>query len=109
MVPIPIKTTTDCRSIRPTPPLMRPAPKKRAAAVAATLGPRRSTHGPPKAALSPSRTRAVVNVVYGGLNQAGSFGNSALIGRLNVLQEYTEPMHRWIATAAAGISQRLKG
>src|SRR6266481_1767654 len=31
------------------------------------------------------------------------------MGRLNVLQEYTEPMHRWMATAAAGISQRLKG
>ena len=30
---------------------------------AATRGPRRSTHGPPNAALSPSSARAVVNVV----------------------------------------------
>src|SRR5260370_22108463 len=98
MIPIPIKTTTDCLSIRPTPPIMRPAPKKMAAAVAATLGPRRSTHGPPKAALKPSRTRAVVNVVYGGLNQAGSFGNSALMGRLDVLPENDAARDKWMAT-----------
>ena len=34
-------------------------------------GPRRSTHGPPNAALSPSSASAVVNVVYGGLNHQG--------------------------------------
>jgi hypothetical protein len=31
------------------------------------------------------------------------------MGRLKMLQEYTEPMQIWIATAATGISQRLKG
>ena len=43
--------------------MIRPVPKNNAAAVAATRGPRRSTHGPPNAALSPSSTSAVVNVV----------------------------------------------
>ena len=51
--------------------MMSPLPKNSAAAVAATRGPRRSTHGPPNAALSPSSTSAVVNVVYGGLNHHG--------------------------------------
>ena len=46
-------------------------------AVAAARGPRRSTHGPPNAALNPSSTSAVVNVVYGGLNHHGSPGKSA--------------------------------
>ena len=67
------------------PPMSRPVPKNSAAAVAATRGPRRSTHGPPNAALRPSSTSAVVNVVYGGLNHQGSSGNSAWIGRLKVL------------------------
>jgi hypothetical protein len=34
-------------------------------------------------------------------------GNSAWMGRLKVLQAYTDPMHMWTATAATGISQRL--
>ena len=63
-----------------------PLPKNSAAAVAATRGPRRSTHGPPNAALRPSSISAVVNVVYGGLNHHGASGKSAWIGRLNVLQ-----------------------
>ena len=62
-----------------------PTPKNNAAAVAATRGPRRSTHGPPKAALRPSSVSAVVNVVYGGENQAGASGKICWIGRLNVL------------------------
>jgi len=78
-----------------------------AAVVAATRGPCRSTQGPPNAALRPSSTRAVVKVVYGGLNHQGDVGNNALIGRLNVLHAYTEPMHRCMTTAATGIIQRL--
>src|SRR5438445_10537985 len=31
------------------------------------------------------------------------------MGRLNVLQEYTEPMQTWTAIAATGMSQRLNG
>jgi hypothetical protein len=77
MMPMPRKTRNGCRIERPKPPMSRPVPKKRAAAVAATRGPRRSTHGPPNAALRPSSTSAVVNVVYGGLNHHGSFGKSA--------------------------------
>ncbi len=80
----------------------------RAAAVAAARGPRRSTHGPPKAALSPSRTSADVKVVYGGLNHHGDPGKSAWIGRLNVLHAYTEPIHRCTATAPRGMIQRLE-
>src|SRR5262249_50478051 len=98
----------DCALARPTPPMRRPLPKNNAAAVAATRGPRRSTQGPPKAALNPSRTRAVVKVVYGGLNHQGSAGSAAWIGRLNVLHAYTEPMHMCTATAPTGINQRLK-
>jgi hypothetical protein len=47
----------------PTLPISNPQPKNNAAAVAATRGPRRSTHGPPKAALRPSNTNAVEKVV----------------------------------------------
>jgi hypothetical protein len=61
--PIPIQTTTDWCSNMPMPPITSPQPKKHAAAVAAVRGPRRSTHGPIKAALNPSNTSAVVNVV----------------------------------------------
>src|SRR2546421_10225707 len=92
MMPMPRKTRIDSLIASPIPPTIRPAPKNSAAAVAATRGPRRSTQGPPNAALSPSRTSAVVNVVYGGLNHQGSFGNKDWIGRLNVLQAYTDPM-----------------
>ena len=73
--------------------MSRPVPKNSAAAVAATRGPRRSTHGPPNAALNPSSASAVVNVVYGGLNHHGASGNNAWMGRLNVLHAYTDPMH----------------
>ena len=86
--------------------MIRPVPKNSAAAVAATRGPRRSTHGPPNAALRPSSTSAVVNVVYGGLNHQGSSGNSAWIGRLNVLHAYTEPMQMCTATAPTGMRHR---
>ena len=44
-------------------PTIRPAPKKIAAAAAATRGPLRSTHGPPNAALNPSRTSAGVKLM----------------------------------------------
>ena len=83
-------------------------PKQTAAAVAAARGPRRSTHGPPKAALSPSSTSAEVKVVYGGLNHQGDPGNSSWMGRLKVLHAYTEPMHRCTATAPSGMNQRLE-
>ncbi len=83
---MPTNTSGDIRSASPTPPVISPMPKNSAAAVAATRGPRLSTHGPPKAALSPSSTSAVVNVMYGGRNHEGSVGNSACIGRLKVLQ-----------------------
>ncbi len=83
---MPMKTRIDCLVLRPTPPIARPMPKNRAALVAATRGPRRSTQGPPNAALNPRRTNAVVKVVYGGLNQLGAFGKMARIGRLKVLQ-----------------------
>ena len=63
ITPMPRNTSTDCRIARPMPPMIRPVPKNSAAAVAATRGPRRSTHGPPNAALSPSSTSAVVKVV----------------------------------------------
>ena len=69
-----------------------PEPKRIAAAVAAARGPRRSTQGPPNAALSPRKTSAVLKVVYGGLNHQGWFGSNAWMGRLKMLQEYTEPM-----------------
>src|SRR5215467_1119454 len=105
MTPIPRKTNNDCLSARPIPPIINPIPKNTAAAVAAARGPRRSTHGPPKAALSPSRTSAVVNVVYGGLNHQGSLGNRDWIGRLNVLQAYTDPIQIYTATAPIGINQ----
>src|SRR6187397_246226 len=88
------------------PPIIRPIPKNSAAAVAAVRGPRRSTHGPPNAALRPSSTSAVVNVVYGGENHHGVSGSNCWIGRLNVLQAYTEPMQTCTATAPAGTSQR---
>src|SRR5688572_31032185 len=92
---------------RPSPPMSKPLPKKRAAAVAATRGPRRSTQGPPNAALNPSSASAVVNVVYGGLNHHGASGNSAWIGRLKVLHAYTDPMHTWTSTAPMGMTQRF--
>jgi hypothetical protein len=38
------------------------------------------------AALSPSSTSALVNVVYGGLAHHGSEGMAAAMGRLSVLQ-----------------------
>src|SRR5437773_7210078 len=107
MTPLPRKTSPDCFIARPIPPMIRPIPKNNAAAVAAARGPRRSTHGPPKAALSPSRTRAVVKVVYGGLNHHGSPGNNDWIGRLNVLHAYTDPIQLWTATAPTGINHRL--
>src|SRR6187399_690513 len=91
---------------RPAPPISSPQPKKRAAAVAAVRGPRRSTHGPPNAALRPSSTSAVVNVVYGGENHQGASESSCWIGRLNVLQAYTEPMQTCTATAPAGTCHR---
>src|SRR5439155_11987738 len=108
MIPMPRNTKIGSLIASPVPPMIRPAPKNNAAAVAATRGPRRSTHGPPKAALKPSKTRAVVNVVYGGLNHHGSFGNNAWIGRLNVLHAYTEPIQMCTATAPPGINHRLK-
>ena len=77
MTPIPRNTSTPCPTANPVPPMRRPVPKNAAAAVAATRGPRRSTHGPPNAALSPSKASAVVNVVYGGLNHHGASGSSA--------------------------------
>src|SRR5215475_12200299 len=104
---MPRKTRTDWPIARPSPPIARPIPKNNAAAVAAARGPRRSTHGPPNAALKPSRTRAVVNVVYGGLNHHGVPGIKACIGRLNVLQAYTDPMQICTATAPTGINHRL--
>ena len=57
--------------------MIRPLLKRMADAVAAARGPRRSTHGPPNAALRPSSASAVVNVVYGGLNHQGWPGNNA--------------------------------
>src|SRR5678810_211789 len=93
ITPIPRKTSTDWRTASPRPPIINPIPKNTAAAVAAQRGPRRSTHGPPNAALNPSSASAVVNVVYGGLNHHGASGNNAWIGRLNVLHAYTDPMH----------------
>ena len=54
------------------------------------------------------QTRAVLNVVYGGLNHQGWFGSNARIGLLKMLQLYTEPMQMWIRTAATGISHLLK-
>src|SRR4029077_5898734 len=90
--PIPRNTSLDSRMARPTPPIIRPNPKNNAAAVAATLGPRRSTHGPPNAALRPSSANAVVNVVYGGLNHPGWPRNNASICRFNGLHAHTEPM-----------------
>src|SRR5437016_3216914 len=107
MTPMPRNTKIDCLIASPTPPMIRPLPKNAAAAVAAARGPRRSTQGPPKAALKPSRTSAVVKVVYGGLNHHGSFGNSDWIGRLNVLQAYTEPIQICTATAPTGMNHRL--
>src|SRR3954470_1855920 len=107
ITPIPMNTSTGWRAASPAPPVNRPHPKNRAAAVAAALGPRRSTHGPPNAALNPSSASAVVNVVYGGLNHQGWPGNSAWIGRLNVLHAYTEPMQICTSTAPIGIRQRL--
>ena len=62
--------------------------------LAATRAPTRSTHGPIVAALSPNSTSAAVNVVYGGLPHHGCGGSAAMIGRLSVLQAYTEPMPR---------------
>src|SRR5690348_7607638 len=108
MTPIPRKTSTDCLTASPTPPTTRPIPNSRAAAEAAARGPRRSTHGPPNAALKPSSISAVVNVVYGGLNHHGFPGSNAWIGRLKVLQAYTEPMQMCTATAPTGINHRLK-
>src|SRR5262245_10314525 len=107
ITPIPRKTSTDWPAARPMPPTIKPIPKNSAAAVAATRGPRRSTQGPPKAALRPSRTSAVVNVVYGGLNHQGLVGNSAWIGLLNVLHAYTDPMHTCTPTAPRGMRQRF--
>src|SRR5262245_12542286 len=107
MTPIPRKTIRDCFKTRPIPPIIRPKPKNNAATVAATRGPRRSTQGPPKAALIPNRTSAVVKVVYGGLNHDGLFGNNCWIGRLNVLHAYTDPMQMCTATAPNGMNQRL--
>ncbi len=60
------------------PPMTSPLPKNNAAAVAAARGPRRSTQGPPNAALNPSSTSAVVKVVYGGLNHQGDVGKQRL-------------------------------
>src|SRR5262245_10369067 len=107
ITPIPRKTRTDCRVARPIPPRIRPIPKNEAAAVAAARGPRRSTHGPAKAALRPRSTSAVVKVVYGGLNHHGSLGNNDWIGRLNVLHAYTDPMQMCTATAPTGMNHRL--
>jgi hypothetical protein len=45
------------------PPIINPDPKNKAAVVAATRGPRRSTQGPHNAALNPSNIKAIVNVV----------------------------------------------
>ena len=63
MTPMPRKTSTFWRRSSPRPPRTSPVPKNSAAAVAATRGPRRSTHGPPNAALRPSSINAVVKVV----------------------------------------------
>jgi hypothetical protein len=59
ITPIPKNTNTGCNTVSPIPPINNPLPKNSADTVAVTLGPRRSTHGPPNAALKPKNTSAV--------------------------------------------------
>ena len=82
ITPIPRKTNIACLVARPTPPSNRPKPKNTADAVAATRGPRRSTHAPGEA-LDLDIVFERVLVDSGGQNWLFTIGKDGILWKLD--------------------------
>src|SRR3954470_5457133 len=111
----------------PTAPSSSPPHQHRAETTPVLRGPTRSTQPPQTAAAAPrkkmnrvntqfrsatSQSQLVVNRAFRRPEPAGQAGGFAPpmardSGSQNTLKPYAMPMHRWIASAAGGTSQRL--
>src|SRR5208283_4486573 len=106
---------------------MSPPAQQQAATAPALRGPTRSSQPPQIAADTPSRTKKSVNIqpmlamrqsqvvvnnswtsVMSGQVLAAVIPSARDSGSQNTLNPYAMPMQRWMQSAAAGTSQRLK-
>ena len=105
MTPYPRYSSQSWPVAIPSAPTPNPAAQKHAAVNIAARGPLRSTHVPITAADRPSITIAIEKITPIWVRFASKCLTSAV---LYTLVAYAWPMHRCTASAAGGISQRLK-
>src|SRR5258706_9860366 len=96
----------------PTAPSKNPRLQHSAATKPLFLGPAAWTHLPNSAAEAPSTKIAIVKiqpseVSFQSLGRECEMPSCRVSGRLNTLSAYTWPMHKCVASAQGGTSQRL--
>src|SRR6478672_3406328 len=126
ITPEPSHTNQSWWTTTPTAEISRPPHQHTAATTPALRGPARSSHPPNTAAAEPRNRKNIANIQVTSLLRQSqvvvvsadssdmSLHSTDLvmpsardIGIQNTLKPYAMPMHRWIASAAGGTSQRL--
>jgi hypothetical protein len=105
MTPAPSHSSHSCRWYTPSAAIASPPDQHAAATTPALRGPADSSQCPNSAADEPSRTK---NNVYVQPSCDTGHPSDCDSGNQNTLNPYAMPMHRWMASAAGGMSQRLK-
>ena len=94
-------------------PIKKPPPHKQAATKPTNLGPTSSNHFPANAAANPRQTIATENIQTTSLKlqslaELTTTPRDFVKAGLNMLQAYTDPIHKCMPIEAGGINHLLK-